>query len=95
MVRDDVWRRYRGKLLMHIHLLYRLERISDLAPLLTATDTVILMDESMANDPRLTTCAVPCDIKVLRDHSLGSEHSLSRTEWVELLHAHCHWLTWH
>ena len=43
-------------------------------------DTVILLDESMANDPRLTTCAVPCDIKVLRDHPLGSEHSLSRTE---------------
>ena len=79
---------------MHIHLLYRLERISDLAPLLTATDTIILMDESMANDPRFTTCALPCDIKILSDHSLGSEHSLSRTEWVELLDAHCHWLTW-
>ena len=94
MVRDDVWRRYRGKLLMHIHLLYRLERISDLAPLLTATDTVILMDESMAIDPRLTTCALPCDVKVLCDHSPGAELSLSRTDWVELLHANCHWLTW-
>ena len=79
---------------MHLHLLYRLERIADLAPVLTATDTVILMNETLVDDLLRSAGALPCAIKVLSGNSSRSELSVTFEELTDLVQIHRHCVTW-
>ncbi len=60
MVRRGVEGRYRDQLLMNIHLLFRRERIAELVSVLTPGDTVILMEEALADDFCTATGQLRC-----------------------------------
>ncbi len=79
---------------MILHLLYRLERAVDLAPLLTASDTVILMSDTWVHDFDAISNDTGCTVKVLSDSSSRSARTITTADWVALTQAHRHCVSW-
>jgi hypothetical protein len=94
MVRRGVEGRHRDQLLMNIHLLFRRERIADLVSVLTPHDTVILMEEALADHFCTTISQLRCNAKVLSDNATPSERTLDTVDWVTLMQAHRHCISW-
>ncbi|MEK9990680.1 MAG: hypothetical protein VW642_13185 [Halieaceae bacterium] len=79
---------------MNIHLLFRRERIADLVSVLTPDDTVILMEEALADHFCTTISQLRCNAKVLSDNATPSERTLDTVDWVTLMQAHRHCISW-
>lgn len=79
---------------MNLHLLYRRERINELASVLMAGDTIVLMDETLADDFDRATANMPCIAKILSDSATPSEQTATTAEWVGLIEAHRHCISW-
>ena len=94
MVRRGVEGRYRDQLLMNIHLLFRRERIAELVSVLTPGDPVILMEEALADDFCTATGQLRCHAKILSDNATPSERTLDTVDWVTLMQAHRHCISW-
>ena len=94
MVRRGVEGRHRDQLLMNIHLLFRRERIADLVSVLAPDDTVILMEQALADHFCTATSQLRCNAKVLSDNAKPSERTLDTVDWVTLMQAHRHCISW-
>jgi len=94
MVQRGFEGRHRGQLLMNMHLLFRRERIADLVSVLTPDDTVILMEAALADDFCMATGQLRCTAKILSDNAKPSEQTLNTADWVTLMQAHRHCISW-
>ena len=85
---------------MILHLLHSPALFDECRALLTEHDTLLLLDEAAGDTFIGTLASLPCAVKVLRPADsqpngprLGPE-SITVDEWVALVIAHRHSMTW-
>ena len=98
MVCRRLGRRYRGELLMVLHMLYGTAELTECVALLTSADSVIVMEPAVIIDTK-TLSSLPCPAFALDTAAFTTpdDENLPRIDvakWVELTSRYSHSMTW-
>ena len=84
---------------MVLHLLYGQHQVEDCLALVSAQDTLLVMDSNVLELIGDSLSSVPCDVKVLDESAAkgaynGDATVIDTAGWIELLSQHPHSMSW-